>query len=213
MPAFRDIIDVPLIVQKPVRSKEEVRKEFGINDGEKLLLFNFGGQDASWSLEAEFLPEDWKCLVCAAPAGQILPPNFKSVASDVYTPDLIVASDCMLGKIGYGTTSEALAFEVPVVFVHRDYFNEEPFLRNMLEYHHCGVEIIRWDFLTGCCNPYLTKALRIDPSYKGPLNGGEVIAQIAEEVALGRNSPINKNADGKPNLDLVMSLHILAAMH
>lgn len=37
------------------------------------------------------------------------------------------------GKIGYGTVSEALSFKVPFVFVRRDYFNEEPFLRNMLE--------------------------------------------------------------------------------
>ena len=37
------------------------------------------------------------------------------------------------GKIGYGTTSEALAYKVPLIFVRRDYFNEEPFLRNMIE--------------------------------------------------------------------------------
>ena len=37
------------------------------------------------------------------------------------------------GKIGYGTASEALAYKLPFVFVRRDYFNEEPFLRNMLE--------------------------------------------------------------------------------
>ena len=39
------------------------------------------------------------------------------------------------GKIGYGTVSEALAYKLPFVFVRRDYFNEEPFLRNMLEVH------------------------------------------------------------------------------
>lgn len=37
------------------------------------------------------------------------------------------------GKIGYGTVSEALAYKLPFAFVRRDYFNEEPFLRNMLE--------------------------------------------------------------------------------
>lgn len=83
------------------------------------------------------------------------------LAKDAYTPDVIAASDCMLGlsynictylmcfakvkqyrslnsfkisgKIGYGTVSEALAYKIPFVFVRRDYFNEEPFLRNMLE--------------------------------------------------------------------------------
>ncbi|KAI5062302.1 hypothetical protein GOP47_0022841 [Adiantum capillus-veneris] len=194
MPAFRDTIDVPLVVRKPLRSKEEVRNELGINEGEKLLLFNFGGQDANWSLEEEFLPRGWKCLVCAAPTGQTLPSNFKAVASDAYTPDLIAASDCMLGKIGYGTTSEALAFKVPFVFVRRDYFNEEPFLRNMLEYHHCGVEMIRRDFLTGCWSPYLAKALKTVPSYDGPLNGGEVVARIVEETASGNNLAFQKKS-------------------
>lgn len=37
------------------------------------------------------------------------------------------------GKIGYGTVSEALAYKLRFIFVRRDYFNEEPFLRKMLE--------------------------------------------------------------------------------
>lgn len=41
--------------------------------------------------------------------------------------------NCISGKIGYGTVSEALAYKLPFIFVRRDYFNEEPFLRNMLE--------------------------------------------------------------------------------
>ncbi len=39
------------------------------------------------------------------------------------------------GKIGYGTVSETLACKTPLVFVRRDHFNEEPFLRGMLEVH------------------------------------------------------------------------------
>jgi hypothetical protein len=37
------------------------------------------------------------------------------------------------GKIGYGTVSEALAYKLPFIFIRRDHFNEEPFLRKMLE--------------------------------------------------------------------------------
>jgi hypothetical protein len=39
----------------------------------------------------------------------------------------------LTGKIGYGTVSEVLAYKVPFVFIRRDYFNEEPFLRKSLE--------------------------------------------------------------------------------
>lgn len=48
----------------------------------------------------------------------------------VYKPPILSK---IPGKIGYGTVSEALAYKIPFVFVRRDYFNEEPFLRNMLE--------------------------------------------------------------------------------
>ena len=61
----------------------------------------------------------------------------------------IAASDALIGKIGYGTVSECLAHGKPLVFVRRDYFNEEPFLRRLLQMHGAAVEIRRRDFLEG----------------------------------------------------------------
>lgn len=164
----------------------QVRKELGIGEEVKLVIFNFGGQPAGWSLKKEWLPSNWLCLVCGASDKQELPPNFIKLAKDAYTPDLIAASDCMLGKIGYGTFSEALAYKLPFVFVRRDYFNEEPFLRNMLEYYQGGVEMIRRDFLTGHWQPYLERALTLSPCYDGGVNGGEVAARILQDTAIGK---------------------------
>lgn len=36
--------------------------------------------------------------VCGASDKQELPPNFVKLAKDAYTPDVIAASDCMLGN-------------------------------------------------------------------------------------------------------------------
>ncbi|XP_022881415.1 L-arabinokinase-like isoform X2 [Olea europaea var. sylvestris] len=168
MPAFRDSIDVPLVVRRLHKSREEVRKELGIGEDVKVVILNFGGQ------------------VCGSSESQNLPPNFVKLAKDSYTPDLIAASDCMLGKIGYGTVSEALSYKVPFVFVHRDYFNEEPFLRNMLEFYQGGVEMIRLDLLTGHWSPYLERAVSLKPCYEGGTNGGEVAAQILMETGSGK---------------------------
>jgi L-arabinokinase len=63
MPAFRDVIDVPMIVRKVHRSRQQVRKDLGISENVKVLLFNFGGQDARWSLKEEYIPQGWLCLV------------------------------------------------------------------------------------------------------------------------------------------------------
>ncbi|AQK66871.1 L-arabinokinase [Zea mays] len=78
VPAFRNVIDVPLVVRGLRKSRSEVRKELGIEENAKVLVFNFGGQ------------------VCGASDSQDVPPNFIKLAKDAYTPDVMAASDCML---------------------------------------------------------------------------------------------------------------------
>ncbi|POO03880.1 Mevalonate/galactokinase [Trema orientale] len=65
MPAFRDVIDVPLVVRRLHKSRKEVRKELGIGEDVKLAILNFGGQPAGWKLKEEFLPSGWLCMVAA----------------------------------------------------------------------------------------------------------------------------------------------------
>ncbi|CAI9784736.1 unnamed protein product [Fraxinus pennsylvanica] len=200
MPAFRDSIDVPLVVRRLHKSREEVRKELGIGEDVKVVILNFGGQSLFAAVRLDIkgrVPASWLalpgvlyftvgCLVCGSSENQNLPPNFVKLAKDSYTPDLIAASDCMLGKIGYGTVSEALAYKVPFVFVRRDYFNEEPFLRNLLEFYQGGVEMIRQDLLTGHWSPYLERAVGLKPCYEGGTNGGEVAAHILMGAVSGK---------------------------
>ncbi|KAJ0446295.1 putative L-arabinokinase [Helianthus annuus] len=203
MPAFRDVIDVPLVVRRLHKSRKEVRNEMGISEDVKLVILNFGGQPAGWKLKEEYLPPGWLCLVCGA-SEQELPPNFIKLPKDVYTPDVMAASDCMLGKIGYGTVSEALAYKLPFVFVRRDYFNEEPFLRNMLEYYQGGVEMIRRDLLTGHWIPYLERATSLKPSYDGGVNGGQVAARILQDTANGKNYASDKLSGARRLRDAIV---------
>ena len=56
MPAFREVVDVPLVVRHAVRSRSEVCAELGVTEGERLLLFNFGGQQADWGFQARAAP-------------------------------------------------------------------------------------------------------------------------------------------------------------
>nr|CAB3494936.1 unnamed protein product [Digitaria exilis] len=43
-PTFRNVIDAPLIVRGLRKSRSEVRKELGLEENAKVLVFNFGGQ-------------------------------------------------------------------------------------------------------------------------------------------------------------------------
>ncbi|XP_076916681.1 L-arabinokinase-like [Bidens hawaiensis] len=98
MPAFRDVIDVPLVVRRLHKSRKEVRSEMGIGEDVKVVILNFGGQPAGWKLKEEYLPPGWLCLVCGAPE-QEFPPNFIKLAKDVYTPDVMAAKDVYTPKV------------------------------------------------------------------------------------------------------------------
>jgi galactokinase len=199
MPAFREIVDVPLVVRHAKRSRQEVRSSLNLPQDLKIACFIYGGQPpgADWKLKESCLPPGWLCLVCSAgkpPGGDPLPPNFILVAADSYTPDLIEASDVVLGKIGYGTTSECLAHRRPLVFLRRDYFNEEPFLRKLLELHDSAVEMKRRDFLAGNWAPYLEAAVALKPSYNYPTNGADVVAE--EVIHIAHAFKQNKESNG-----------------
>lgn len=181
MPAFREVLDVPLVVRHARRTRQEVRNALEIPQDAKLVCFIYGGQPpgADWRLEASCLPAGWICMVCSAgqpPGGAPLPHNFRLAPEDMYTPDLIESCDVVLGKIGYGTTSECLAHRRPLVFLRRDFFNEEPFLRKLLELSDAAVEMKRRDFLAGNWAPYLERAVALNPIYPEPTNGAEVVA-------------------------------------
>eukprot|EP00850_Spirogloea_muscicola_P019500 SM000192S04895 [mRNA] locus=s192:52862:62216:+ [translate_table: standard] len=174
MPAFRDIVDVPLVVREARRSRAEVRKHLGLAEGTKLLLYNFGGQDGDWSLQESFLPSDWKGVVCTTlPVGN-LPPNFVKPDRDTYTPDLIAACDCMLGQCPLPWTSYTTAL-----------------LRQVTSCLQTCVKMRRRDFFDGTWAPYLSRALTIKPCYNGPLDGGKVVANFLEAAARGQVGSIS----------------------
>ncbi|KAK3244889.1 hypothetical protein CYMTET_45520, partial [Cymbomonas tetramitiformis] len=187
MPAFRDVMDTPLVVRKAKQTRMQVRAALGIPQDTPVVLYQFGGQEAAWKIDSSSLPEGWICLVASTKSStDPLPPNFIRAPVDAYTPDLVAASNCVLGKIGYGTTSESLAHHVPLVYVRRNFFNEEPFLRKLLELHGCMVEMTRRDFFNGHWRPYLERALSLEPSF--PLeqtDGGAMVARTIVQVAQG----------------------------
>ncbi|WIA12875.1 hypothetical protein OEZ85_006496 [Tetradesmus obliquus] len=167
----------------------QVREELGLPLDAKLAILIHGGHKAELRVTEDFLPPGWVCVACNGgrplSPDTPLPPNFRLAPADVYTPDLVAACDCVIGKIGYGTVSEVLAHGVPLVFVRRDFFNEEPFLRKMLELHGAAVEMKRRDFLEGHWGPYLQRACSLNVRYNEPTNGAEVVAARLEQVARG----------------------------
>lgn len=178
-----------------------MRQELGLGQDVRLAVLIYGGHKAQMDLKEDFLPQGWTCILCTgghALGQEQLPDNFLLAPGDAYTPDLVNAADCVLGKIGYGTMSECLSHGVPLVFVRRDFFNEEPFLRKLLEVYDCAVEMRRRDFFEGHWGPYLTRACALTPCYSEPTNGAEVVATRLVEIGQShRSSPSVRKLERK----------------
>ena len=68
---------------------------------------------------------------------------------DSYVPDILVASDVVQGKLGYGLVSECLASGIPLLYVSREYWAEERHLAEHMRSHHCCVRMTTDDFYDG----------------------------------------------------------------
>ena len=188
------VIEMPFVVRKPVRSREETRAALGIGPSQKILLLSFGGLSGSVSLhvDPETLPEGWVCAVChgiwPATDSDIPRDKFLRLPKDAYLPDVIDVIDVILGKIGYGSVSECVVLRKPLIYVKRANFAEEPYLRAVLETHGNALELSREDFCAGKWRGAIERADKLRPTFAGDANGGRRCAEaVAAYLGLGKS--------------------------
>ncbi|KAI9310176.1 hypothetical protein BX666DRAFT_1882631 [Dichotomocladium elegans] len=185
----RRIIDVPLVFRKYRRERIEVLAELGIPpevyNKNKILLLSFGGQALGKGGWVNPLPPGWICIVCCAPDGVTLPPNFYRASRDAYVPDLTNAADVVLGKLGYGTCSECIGHGTPFVYVPRPQFIEELGLKKLMMDQGSAVELAQVDFEAGLWSEAIQKASTLpgrcnEPERLVAHNGGPIAARMLE---------------------------------
>ncbi|KAG0141896.1 hypothetical protein CROQUDRAFT_98200 [Cronartium quercuum f. sp. fusiforme G11] len=174
----RQVWEMPLVVRPVSRGiyhpsrKLELLERLGVPEplrskGPKILLVSFGGQiiscpqpDAKPS--ASLLPPGWIAVVCGTYAESFAAgdPHIYAISHDSYVPDLTALADVVLGKLGYGTCSEALATMTPFVYVPRPMFVEEYGLKRMME-GVASVEMSREDFESGRWAEAIAEADRV----------------------------------------------------
>ncbi|KAF8525936.1 hypothetical protein BU17DRAFT_83440 [Hysterangium stoloniferum] len=126
----------------------------------------------------------WIAIVCGVPANWSvsetedgLPSRFYIAPQDVYMPDLTAVADVVLGKLGYGTVSECIAYATPLVYVPRPLFVEEHGLRRFLEAKGVGVELSQQDFESGRWAERVKEAFR-----KGKDSRYEMRSDLQQEI-------------------------------
>ncbi|KAF3235161.1 hypothetical protein TWF128_001915 [Orbilia oligospora] len=132
-PSFqRKIIDTPLISRPATTtSKADLLKMLGIHpflQTHKILLLLLPLPDPPPQI-----PSDWVCVIAGSTPTMLLPDRYFVAPGDIHIPDVMKISSCVMAKLGYGTVSEVLAADVPLVYIPRRQFVEEYGLRHLVE--------------------------------------------------------------------------------
>lgn len=179
--AFPRIEDVPLVVRKAARSREDVRRECGLPLDRPVVLLSFGGFTAH-GLDVMRLGEleGYAFIVTPPMSEQLerLPANVRRLnpaAADYVS--LLAACDVVVTKPGYGIVADCLANRVAALFTDRGPFREYDVLAEALPRLGRARYVPRADVMRGKLGPHLEALLSLKTDWTEQcMDGSEVVA-------------------------------------
>lgn len=132
MPYFRNRLEVPLVGGRGRNVRERLKSHLGLERQKHLALIylgEFGMGGNSWKGLEKF--PDWDFIGIYPIPGQ--PANYHLVGKEHFAYlDLIVSSDVMISKLGYGIFAQALMHGTPLIYLPREDFAEFPVLEKAI---------------------------------------------------------------------------------
>lgn len=102
--------------------------------------------------------------------------------SEFYHPDLVHASDAVIGKAGYSTVAETYRAGIPFGFVSRAKFREARTMARFISTHMRGIEIAPDEFASGRWLARVDELLALPRLARREPNGATPIAQFIQNV-------------------------------
>ncbi len=157
------------LMPRPLRNPVGIRRKLGVPDTDAMVVLTLGGVPAGERLQRfGRLPED--CWLVIPGAANRLTVEARVIRlpsqTGLYHPDLIAASDAVVGKAGYSTLAEVVQAGVPYGYVLRPDFPEMAAMERFIRDH--------------------LPAVRID---EHGLASGEWIRTLPELLAMPRREP------------------------
>ena len=162
-----------------------VRNELSLAD-EKLVLVSFGGNKEQFC-NLDYFLEYADTIFLIAGRGEELhrENNVISIPHNApfYHPDLIQASDIVIGKAGYSTLAEIALAGKPFAFISRESNAESAVLAKHIIEHLPSIEITQQEYLSRSWIEKLPEILELKPTTPSPINGADLVAEfIFEEI-------------------------------
>jgi UDP-N-acetylglucosamine:LPS N-acetylglucosamine transferase len=179
-PQSPDLVTPP-VSRKPRTSRDQIRQRMGLRADANVILITTGGIPQRYDFFQK-LEEHREITFVVPGAGPkkkisgnliILPHQ-----SDFYHPDLVNASDAIIGKVGYSTLAEVYHAGVPFGYVARESYNESGPIVAFIKQHMTGMAVEESDFLGGQWTSMISDLLRLPRVHRQGENGAEQIGKF-----------------------------------
>jgi len=158
MASLDNLLAIGPIARLGCDRRDEINLRLGLGRDEKLVLVSMGGIESrsplnSWPVLKNvrwLVPDDWYIPRADVSTLGELTMDFT---------DVLHSCDALICKPGYGSFAEAACNGLPVLYVSRHDWPEEPCLVSWLEQHGLCEEISRMDFESGTFSDVLCELL------------------------------------------------------
>jgi hypothetical protein len=179
-----DLTTTP-IGRQPHNSPAATRQKLDIPKERKLVLISMGGIPEEHAFveslvnmpEVDFLLPGIGDTLTRQQNVLTLPHH-----SDLYHPDLVNASDCVIGKVGYSTIAEVYHAGVPFGYVSRPHFRESPPLAEYIQTHIPSLPISVTEFRSGEWIQSLPKLLAMERKASALPNGANKAVELIANI-------------------------------
>ena len=181
--------DADLVVnpvsRKPKTSAKSLREKLQIGEGIRLVMITMGGIPGEYSFLTQLgcQPDVYFVIpgggeATLVHANTILLPH----RSKFFHPDLINASDLVMGKLGYSTLAEVYHGGLPFGHVMRTNFRESEILARYVGRNMRGFSLTAAEFQSGSWLNILADFLPLPRLVRGETNGADQVGGFIREL-------------------------------
>ncbi len=174
-----DLTTLP-VSRKPGTKRESIRRQLAVPDHAKLIVLALGGA-ADKNVQAERLPsgDDFCFIIPGAAETLTLSKNIMALPHDspFFHPDLIQASDAVIGKVGYSTLAEVYHAGLPFGYIPHAGFRESALLEAFINDHMQGFPIAEAELHNGIGENRLHCLTALPRIKRNGPNGADQIAE------------------------------------
>ncbi|HIJ57611.1 MAG TPA: hypothetical protein HPQ03_16015 [Deltaproteobacteria bacterium] len=173
-------ITVRPVSRKPRTLPEKVRSELGIPGIAPMVMITMGGIPQHFDIMETLRKHPEYYFVISGGGESFIRDNNVIVLpyhSDYYHPDLIHASNVVVGKSGYSTLAEVFYSGIPYIFVKRPTFRESEVFTPFIKKRMNGVGIPEEEFNTCSWLSFIPDLLKLQPIQRKQPHGGDQAAE------------------------------------